>query len=148
MQRNFVWTLKQLHILLEQYGKRQMQGMDLTPTQSILLHYLLAHKGQEICGVDLHTTLKISKSSVSSTLKALKQKGYVSLREDPLDDRKKQIVLTEKAYNAEQLIQSSLLRQQKYLCEGIPTQRLQYLEEDLEQMLCNLKKEIEQEAAI
>lgn len=57
-----------------------MQGMDLTPTQSILLQYLLAHKGQEICGVDLHTTLKISKSSVSSTLKALKQKGYVSLR--------------------------------------------------------------------
>lgn len=125
-----------------------MQDMDLTPTQSILLQYLLAHKGQEICGVDLHTTLKISKSSVSSTLKALKQKGYVNLREDPMDDRKKQILLTEKAYNAEQLIQSSLLRQQKYLCEGIPTQRLQYLEEDLEQMLCNLKKEIEQEAAI
>lgn len=125
-----------------------MQDMDLTPTQSILLHYLLARKGQEICGVDLHTTLKISKSSVSSTLKALKQKGYVNLREDPMDDRKKQILLTEKAYNAEQLIQSSLLRQQKYLCEGIPTQRLQYLEEDLEQMLCNLKKEIEQEAAI
>ncbi len=65
-----------------------------------------------------------------------------------MDDRKKQILLTEKAYNAEQLIQSSLLRQQKYLCEGIPTQRLQYLEEDLEQMLCNLKKEMEQEAAI
>ncbi len=148
MQRNFMWTLKQLHILLEQYGKRQMQDMDLTPTQSILLQYLLAHKGQEICGIDLHTTLRISKSSVSSTLKALKQKGYVNLREDPMDDRKKQILLTEKAYNAEQLIQSSLLRQQKYLCEGIPTQRLQYLEEDLEQMLCNLKKEMEQEAAI
>lgn len=125
-----------------------MQDMDLTPTQSILLQYLLAHKGQEICGIDLHTTLRISKSSVSSTLKALKQKGYVNLREDPMDDRKKQILLTEKAYNAEQLIQSSLLRQQKYLCEGIPTQRLQYLEEDLEQMLCNLKKEMEQEAAI
>ena len=88
MQRNFMWTLKQLHILLEQYGKRQMQDMDLTPTQSILLQYLLAHKGQEICGVDLHTTLRISKSSVSSTLKALKQKGYVNLREDPMDDRK------------------------------------------------------------
>ena len=125
-----------------------MQDMDLTPTQSILLQYLLAHKGQEICGIDLHTTLRISKSSVSSTLKALKQKGYVNLREDPMDDRKKQILLTEKAYNAEQLIQSSLLRQQKYLCEGISKQRLRYLEEDLEQMLCNLKKEIEQEAAI
>ena len=56
--------------------------------------------------------------------------------------------MTEKAYNAEQLIQSSLLRHQKYLCEGISKQRLRYLEEDLEQMLCNLKKEIEQEAAI
>ena len=143
MQKNLMWTLKQLHLSLEQYGKIQLQDMDLSPTQGILLHYLLTHKGQDIYGVDLHTTLGISKSSVSYTLKALKQKGYLRMKENPLDDRKKQIVLTEKAYNAEQLIHTSLLAQQKRLCQEIPKQRLEWLEEDLDQMLSNLKKETE-----
>ena len=143
MQKNLMWTLKQLHLSLEQYGKIQLEDMELSPTQCILLHYLLSHKGQDIYGVDLHATLGISKSSVSSTLKALRQKGYLSTKEDPLDDRKKQIVLTEKAYDAEQLIQASLLAQQKRLCHEIPKQRLEWLEEDLDQMLCNLKKEME-----
>lgn len=143
MQRNLMWTLKRLHLALEQYGKIQMQDMDLTPTQSIMLYYLLMHKGQDIYGVDLHTTLGISKSSVSSTLKALKQKGYLRMKENPLDDRKKQIVLTEKACDTEKVIHSKLLAQQKRLCQEIPKQRIQWLEEDLNQMLCNLEKEIE-----
>ena len=37
------------------------------------------------------------------------------MKEDPLDDRKKQIILMEKAYGAEQLIHTSLLAQQKRL---------------------------------
>lgn len=148
MQKNLMWTLKQLYLTLEQYGKIQMQDMDLSPTQGILLHYLLTHKEQDIYGIDLHTTLGISKSSVSSTLKALRQKGYLRTKENPLDDRKKQIVLTEKAYDTEQVIRTRLLAQQKRLCQEIPKQRIQWLEEDLDQMLFNLKKEIEQEAAI
>ena len=70
------------------------------------------------------------------------------MKENPLDDRKKQIVLTEKAYDAEQVIQANLLAQQKRLCQGVPKQRIQWLEEDLDQMLCNLKKEMKQEASI
>lgn len=33
MQTNLVWTLKQLYLVLDQYGKMQMQKMDLSPTQ-------------------------------------------------------------------------------------------------------------------
>ena len=141
MQRNLMWTLKQLHLTLEQYGKIQMRDMDLSPTQGILLHYLLTHKGQVIYGIDLHTALGISKASVSTTLKALKQKGYLKkMKENPSDDRKKQIVLTKKAYDTERLIHASLLSQRRRLCQEIPKQRLEWLGEDLDQMLCNLKK--------
>ena len=89
MQRNLMWTLKQLHLSLEQYGKAQMKELDLSLTQGIVLHYLLAHEDQAIYAVDLHATLGISKSSVSSTLKSLKQKGYLRMAENPKDDRKK-----------------------------------------------------------
>lgn len=82
---------------------------------------------------------------MSSTLKTLKQKGYLSTQENPQDFRKKQIVLLEKAYSAEKRIHANLLAQQKKLCRQIPKERLQCLQEDLEQMLGNLKEEMEEE---
>ena len=97
MQENLMWTLKQLHLTLEQYGRTTMKDLDLSPTQSAVLHYLLAQKGQVVYAVDLHELLGISKSSVSSALKSLKQKGYLTTAGDPVDDRKKRIALTPKA---------------------------------------------------
>lgn len=148
MQQNVMWTLKQLYLALEQQGKLRLKNIDLSPTQGVVLHYLLTHKEQDIYGVDLHTILGISKSSISSTLKALKQKGYLKMKVNPLDDRKKQIVLTDKAYNAQQLIDSGLIEQEKILCKEIPEHRLEFLEKDLDKMLCNLKSEIEQEESV
>ena len=148
MQQNVMWTLKQLYLALEQQGKLRLKNIDLSPTQGVVLHYLLTHKEQDIYGVDLHTILGISKSSISSTLKALKQKGYLKMKVNPLDDRKKQIVLTDKAYNAQQLIDSGLIEQEKILCKEIPEQRLEFLEKDLDKMLWNLKSEIEQEESV
>lgn len=144
MQKNLMWTLKQLHLSLEQCGKRHLQDMGLSPTQGVLLHYLLTHGQQDIYGVDLQAVLGISKSSVSAALKALRQNGYLLLQESPQDDRKKRIVLTQKAYREKQAIEDGLALQQKRLCQGIPEQHLKWLEMDLEIMLHNLKKEMEE----
>ena len=56
--------------------------------------------------------------------------------------------MTEKAYKAEQLIKKSIMQQQKFLCQEIPERRIDRLESDLNKMLCNLQKEIEQEATV
>ncbi|HIZ56539.1 MAG TPA: MarR family winged helix-turn-helix transcriptional regulator [Firmicutes bacterium] len=140
MQRNLIWTLKQLNLFLEQYSREQMKDMGLSLTQGITLHYLLSQKGQVIYASDLHTALGISKSAISVTLKTLKQKGYLRMIENPSDDRKKQIILTRRADKMEKKITSSLLKQQKYLCEKIPQQDLERLENDLNIMLCTMKK--------
>lgn len=144
MKQNLMWTLKQLHFSLEQGGKRHLQDMGLSPTQGVLLHYLLTHRQQDIYGVDLQAVLGISKSSVSAAVKGLRQNGYLTLRDDPQDDRKKQIVLTEKTYGVEQAIQAGLERQQRELCQGIPEQHREWLEQDLEIMLSNLKRKTEE----
>lgn len=146
LQSNLIWTVRQLAVLLEQYGKTRMQAMDLSPTQGIVLQYLLEHRNQKVYGVELHESLGLSKSSVSATLKALRQKGYLRMREDPKDDRKKQILLTEQADRAGQLLRECLLSQQARLCGGIPEQRLAELAADLSRMLRNVKQEMEQEA--
>lgn len=141
MSRNMMWTLKQLYLAMEQYGQIQMRHTDLTPAQAALLYYLLTHKDQGNCEIQLHTTLGISKSSISSTLKTLRLKGYLCMEKNPSDDRKKQIILNPKAYEAEQSIRASLIAQEKLLYNQIPEQRLWQLAEDLEQMLRNLKTE-------
>lgn len=141
MQGNLVWTLKQLHLSLEQYGKFQMKEMDISPTQGAVLQYLLSQKNRTAYAVDLHAALGLSKSTISSTLRVLKQKGYVMMTENPADDRKKQIILTEKAFDMEKTIEASLQEQQDRLCKEIPPQRLKRLEDDLAIMLENIKNE-------
>lgn len=148
MSQSMMCILKQLHLAMEQYGKTQMQHTDLTPAQAALLYYLLTHKDQGNCGIRLHTTLGISKSSISSTLKMLRLKGYICTKGNPVDDRKKQIILTQKAYSAEQHIGAGLMAQQKLLCRQIPEPRLRQLTEDLEQMVRNLKAGMKREAEI
>ena len=141
MQRNLIWTLKQLNLSLDQYGRKQMKEMGVSPAQGGALCYLLSQKDKIVYATDLHTALGISKSSISATLKALKQKGYLQMVDNPSDDRKKQIVLTDKAYEMEKRIYSSFLEQQKHLCRTIPEQNLAQLENDLNVMLYNIKKE-------
>mgnify|MGYP001043336156 CR=1 FL=1 len=141
MQENLMWTLKQLYLSLEQYGRIQMKDFDLSPTQSVVLHYLLTQKEQAVYAVDLHEILGISKSSVSSALKSLKQKGYLTTVGEPADDRKKRIALTQKAIDMEKAIETSLQEQQMQLFQEIPPQRLKWLENDLTVMLMNIRNE-------
>ncbi len=133
---------------MEQYGKIHMRRADLTTTQAAVLHDLLAYRERENYGVDLHTRLGISKSCVSCALKALKQKGYLCLKENPTDDRKKRIILTPKAYDAEQELRAGMAAQQALMCRHIPRQRQESLARDLQQMLRNLQTEMEREAKL
>lgn len=143
MPQNILRTLKQLYLTTKQHGKIQMQRTDLTAPQANLLCYLFTHQGQGNYGIQLHTALGISRSFIFSALKILRQKGYFSMKGDPLDDGKKQIILTPKAYDAEQKICSGLIAQEKLLCSQISKQRLRQLADDLERMLRNLRTETE-----
>lgn len=136
-----IWLLKQLHIAMEQHGRESLGGYDMTPAQSLMLDYLLTRKGGVPYATDLHIESGISKSAISSTLKGLRKKGYLEMTIDPVDDRKKQIVLTDKARQAEQQIEASLQKRQACLCQEIPEQNLKILEESLRHMLANMKQE-------
>ena len=78
MREKIMWKLKQLHISLEQYGRLQMKEMGLSPTQGIVLQYLLSAGQEPIYAVDLHEALGVSKSTISATLTALREKDMFS----------------------------------------------------------------------
>ena len=109
---------------------------------------MLSKKDQLVYAVDLHTALGISKSTVSSTLKALKKNGFIALMENPDDDRKKQIVLLDKAYHIEETLETSIKQRYRQLCKGIPEEHLVWLERDLAIMLSNIQNEMEWEETV
>ena len=141
MREKIMWKLKQLHISLEQYGRLQMKEMELSPTQGIVLQYLLSAVQEPIYAVDLHETLGVSKSAISATLTALREKGYVQLEGNPEDDRKKRIVLTEKADGIRKILGEALRKREESICRGIPAESVESTRKCLLLMRANMKKE-------
>lgn len=142
-ERNTILILKQLSNSLDQYGREEMKHQDLTPSQSFILNYLLSQKGRELYATNIHMELGISKAAVSSLLKALRRNGYLRMESDPEDDRRKQITLSEKAYEVEKRIRESLKERQACLCRNISEQNLDMLETCLKRMIANIKPEIQ-----
>lgn len=132
--------LKQLNLALEAYGREQLKWLELSPSQVMALHYLLSRKGHSVCATELHEMFGVSKPAISAILKGLRQKGYLELQLSPQDDRKKQIVLTQKAYQMEPQIAASLAQQQERVCRRVPEQQRKALESGLLIMIENLKE--------
>lgn len=140
MECNILLLLKQLSLALEVYGREQLKWLELSPSQVMALHYLLSRKGHSVCATELHETFGVSKPAVSAILKGLRQKGYLKLQLSPQDDRKKQIILTQKAYQMEPQIAASLAQQQERVCRRVPEQQRKALESGLLTMIENLKE--------
>lgn len=120
MEATLLWTLRQLYHSLERQGRQSMRKLELSLGQAIVLCWLLSQKGEHVCAADLHKALGLSKSALSSTLKELQAKQYLLTVETPEDDRKKLLVLTAKAFDAEEKLWTSLREQQQRLCGDIP----------------------------
>lgn len=148
MEATLLWTLSQLYHSLNRQGRQSMRELELSLGQAIVLCWLLSQKEECVCAADLHKALGLSKSALSSTLKELQAKQYLLTAETPEDDRKKLLVLTARAFDAEEKLWTSLREQQQRLCGDIPAQRLDQVERDLEAMLQRMKRLWKQEECV
>lgn len=135
--------LRQINIFLEQMCKEHIADNGLTTSQSFCIAYLLRHNADEegICPTELCRASGVSRPAISALLKELKKKGYLEMAADPGDDRKKHIVLTEKAREYEQKMQEDMNRTRDCLCKDIPEEDVRITERCLGIMLKNLKQE-------
>lgn len=134
--------LKQLSISLEQYQKNDMQSLDLSPAQALLLSYLLTSKESLPVAANMHEELGISRATISLHLKKLRRLGYIQTDVVSADNRKKEIILTQKAYDIEPELEALSIRQEKCLGRGIPKRHMDRLEEDIRTMLSNIQGEM------
>lgn len=131
--------LRQLNTYLNQYGKEHMKSLHMTSAQNMLLVYLLSEKKEKYCLTEISAELGLTKATVSAMLKALKKNGYLEISADHADERKKKIVLTDRALEKEEEIKECLRIRTERMLEGITDRELQSLEEILDKMIKNLK---------
>ena len=135
--KHIILVLKELNQALEHDAKENMKILDLTPSQSFTLDYLLS-QDSNVYATQLHEVFKISKSAISSILKGLKNKGYLKLENSSEDERKKIIILTDKAYQAKNKVHACLIQLQKNLCLEIPENEMEICKHTLLMMLENI----------
>lgn len=140
-EKNLIWRLKQVNLSLEQFGRLHLRQRNMSPSQCLLLDYMLSQEENAFCATALHEEFGISKAALSSILKGLKQMGYLEIVSDPTDDRKKRIFLTSKACEEQKRIVEEMEESEALLCRGFSQEEKRGMEEYLDRMLFNLKKE-------
>ncbi len=89
-------------LFLDNYMGKRMNEIDVLQGNNslycILVNFLYSQskEGRVIIQKDIEKEFCVSRSSVNDTIERMKNEGLISLEVDPLDQRKRHIVLTEK----------------------------------------------------
>ena len=89
--------LRHLSNRITQYMDQQFLALDLTSTQSFVLHYLVLHEGEHLYPKDIEKRFHLTHPTVSGVLQRLEAKDFVVLEPDRDDRRCKRIRLTDRA---------------------------------------------------
>lgn len=139
---NILLMLRQVDICLSLYGNGKLEEMEITPAQALMLYEMFSiEENQSLYATDLCVRIGFSRSTVSSTLKQLRKKGFVRMSMDAKDNRKKPIVLTEKACEKEAAVKQYMDDLTRCLCRGIPRHDLDCMKQTLKIFLANVQQE-------
>lgn len=80
-----------------------------------------------------------SKATICATLKSLRRSGYIKMQIDNADNRRKEIILTERAQMVKPDVRQYIAEFNHAICKGIPDQELQCFEKSLRMVLQNAR---------
>ena len=91
----------------EKLADRVMGRKGLTAAQAFMLWYILRHAEEGTSLTAMHREFGYSKAAISSSLKNLREKGYVRMERCLEDDRRKLLFATEAGRQLEGFIETS-----------------------------------------
>lgn len=142
-QNAVVMLLRQINSLLPADNRMLPQRISaLSLSQVYLLGelYAMARKRYETLSLSsLARESGFSKATICATLKGLRKLGYVKMRMDNADNRRKDIILTERAREIEPDVRQYIAEFNRAVCKGIPEQELQSFERYLRTVLQNVR---------
>lgn len=137
---NLLLTLRQINICLSIYENEKLAASEMTFAQAFLLNEIFSMDSSCVCSTELCERMGFTRSSISRTLKELRKNGYVKMRLDKTDNRKKHIILTPKAHAAEGIVKDYIDSLNDCLVQEIPEHSLSGIESTLQTILDNIQQ--------
>ena len=137
---NLLLTLRQINICLGLYESEKLAASEMTFAQPFLLNEIFSMDSSCVCSTELRERMGFTRSSISRTLKELRKNGYVKMKMDKDDNRKKHVVLTPKAYTVEGIVKDYIESLNDCLVQEIPEHRLEGIESTLRAILDNIQQ--------
>ena len=132
------FMIKQINNVYEKDLTERLKTIGITSSQCAVLDYLFHTSREEVSQRDVERHLNLKNPTVTGLLKRLDEKGYILCVPNANDKRKKNIYLTEKAYDIQRRMENDRRKLDKELTRGMTKREIAALRKNLEKLLYNI----------
>lgn len=132
------FLVKQINNVFEKELNERLRTIGITSSQCAVLDYLFHTNKEEVNQRDVERNLNLKNPTVTGLLKRLDEKGYILCVPNEEDKRRKNIYLTEKAYDIQRRMEADRKKLDKRLTMGLTKKEVAAVTRALEKMLYNI----------
>lgn len=132
------FVVKQINNVFEKDLNTRLKRLGITSSQCAVLDYLFHTNKEEVNQRDVEKNLNLKNPTVTGILKRLDEKGFILCVPNAVDKRKKNIYLTEKAYDIQRKMEANRRKLDRELTRGMTKKEIAALTRGLEKMLYNI----------
>ena len=132
------FIVKQINNVYEKELNERLRKIGITSSQCAVLDYLFRTSKEEVSQRDVEKNLNLKNPTVPGILKRLDEKGYILCVPNANDRRKKNIYLTEKAYDIQRRMDADRRKLDRELTRGMTKREENALRRNLEKLLYNI----------
>ena len=126
------FMIKQINNVYEKDLNERLKTIGITASQCAVLDYLFHTSKEEVSQRDVERSLNLKNPTVTGLLKRLDEKGYILCVPNASDKRKKNIYLTEKAYDIQRRMENDRRKLEVTLDADVSDDALKKAVEDLD----------------
>lgn len=134
------FTVKQINNIYEKELNERLKKLGITSSQCAVLDYLFHTNKEEVNQRDVEKNLSLKNPTVTGILKRMEEKGFILSVPNASDKRKKNIYLTEKAYDIQRKMDADRRKLDKRLTIGLTKKEAEALSRGLEKVLYNISE--------
>lgn len=134
------FIVKQINNIYEKELNERLKKLGITSSQCAVLDYLFHTNKEEVNQRDVEKNLSLKNPTVTGILKRMEEKGFILSVPNASDKRKKNIYLTEKAYDIQRKMDADRRKLDKRLMIGLTKKEVEALSRGLEKVLYNISE--------
>ena len=134
------FTVKAINNVFEKELTGQLKTLGITSSQCAVLDFLFQTNKEEVNQRDVERHLNLKNPTVTGLLKRLDEKGFILCVPNATDKRRKNIYLTEKAYDIQRRMETDRRKTEKMLTIGMTKKEVDALKKGLEKVLYNISE--------